>query len=239
MPLRRLPSSIAVLLSFAVCWAPLAAKDPPPATVVPVPRDGGWMKRHESFNTRAKQGNVDLIFLGDSITQGWEGAGKEIWAKAFGMRNAMNAGISGDRTQHVIWRIDNGNLEGIAPKLAVIMIGTNNMGSDSPADIAEGVKTIVERLKTKKADIQVLLLAIFPRSPKADDPIRLKVVATNEILKTFDDGKQVHYLDIGPKFLAADGSLSKDIMPDFLHLSPAGYQIWADAIEADVAKLLK
>ena len=112
-------------LSFAI------AKDPP-GTVMPVPRDGDWMKRHESFNERAKQGDVDLIFLGDSITQGWEGKGAvPIWDKYYGGRKAMNAGIGGDRTQHVLWRLDNGNIAGIKPKLAVIMIGTNNAGSDS------------------------------------------------------------------------------------------------------------
>ena len=105
--------------------------------VKPVPRDGNWMKRHESFNERVKQGNVDLIFIGDSITQGWEGAGKEVWAKTYGNRNAVNLGIGGDRTQHVLWRLDHGNIEGIHPKLAVLMIGTNNSGSNTSEQIAD------------------------------------------------------------------------------------------------------
>ena len=98
------------------------------------------MKRHESFNERAKQGDVDVIFLGDSITQGWEGKDAvPVWNKYYGARKAMNAGIGGDRTQHVLWRLDNGNIAGIKPKLAVIMIGTNNAGSDTPEDIAAGI----------------------------------------------------------------------------------------------------
>ena len=116
-----------LLFSLALIVASQAlAADKLPSTLEPVPRDGGWMKRHDSFNERVKQGNVDLIFIGDSITQGWEGAGKEAWAKHYGKRNAVNLGIGGDRTQHVLWRLDHGNIEGIAPKAAVLMIGTNN-----------------------------------------------------------------------------------------------------------------
>ena len=96
--------------------------------IKPVPRDANWMKRHDSFNARIKQGNVDLLFIGDSITQGWEGAGKAAWSEKYGKRNAVNLGIGGDRTQHVLWRLDNGNIDGIKPKLAVLMIGTNNSG---------------------------------------------------------------------------------------------------------------
>ena len=112
----------------------------------PVPREGGWMKRHESMNERVAKGNVDIVFIGDSITQGWEGRGKNVWAKFYGGRNAVNLGIGGDRTQHVIWRLQNGNLKGISPKAAVIMIGTNNSGSNSPEQIAEGVTEIVKIL---------------------------------------------------------------------------------------------
>src|SRR5512145_675377 len=116
-----------------------AGQDKPNDALIPAPRDGGWMKRHESFNERVKQGNVDLIFIGDSITQGWEGAGKGVWAEFYGKRNAVNLGIGGDRTQHVLWRLDHGNIEGISPKLAVLMIGTNNSGSNSSEQIAAGV----------------------------------------------------------------------------------------------------
>ena len=123
------------------------------------------------MNARVKQGNVDLIFIGDSITHGWEEAGKDVWQKFYGKRNAVNLGIGGDQTQHVLWRLDHGNIDGISPKLAVIMIGTNNAGSgQQPEQIAEGIKAIVEQLRAKLPETKILLLAIFPRG--ADNKIR-------------------------------------------------------------------
>ena len=115
----------------------------------PVPRGGGWTKRHESFNKRVAQGKCDLVFIGDSITQGWGGKGKGVWAKFYGKRNTVNLGIGGDRTQHVIWRLDNGNLKNITPKAAVIMIGTNNAGGNTSKEIADGVGVIVKQIRTK------------------------------------------------------------------------------------------
>ena len=128
---RRYLLSLMLAASFA-CVLPASGQEGKPNdAVVPVPRDGNWMKRHDSFNERVKKGNVDLIFIGDSITQGWEGAGKKVWEEFYGKRNAVNLGIGGDRTQHVLWRLENGNIEGIQPKLAVLMIGTNNSGSNN------------------------------------------------------------------------------------------------------------
>lgn len=209
-------------------------------TTTPAPRkDEWWQRRHEKINTRAKQGEVDLIFIGDSITQGWEGdQAQPVWEKFYGKRKAMNAGIGGDRTQHVLWRLDNGNLDGITPKLAVVMIGTNNSGTDSPADIAAGITAIIEKLREKLPDTKVLLLGIFPRGPDADDAKRKSNTATNDIIKSLDDGKAVYYLDISDKFLAEDGTLSREIMPDLLHLNTKGYEIWAEETEPTVAKLL-
>jgi beta-glucosidase len=206
--------------------------------IKPVPRDGNWMKRHESFNERVKQGNVDLLFIGDSITQAWEGPGKDVWAKHYGSRNAVNLGIGGDRTQHVLWRLDHGNIDGIKPKLAVLMIGTNNSGSNTPEQIAEGVAAIVNKLREKLPDTKVLVLGIFPRGADNNDARRQVNAKANEIIAKLADGKMVEYLDIGPKFLGADGTLSKDIMPDLLHLNPQSYQIWADAIEDHVKRLM-
>jgi beta-glucosidase len=196
------------------------------------------MKRHESFNERVKKGNVDLIFIGDSITQGWEGAGKDVWAKTYAPRNAVNLGIGGDRTQHVLWRLDNGNIEGISPKLAVLMIGTNNSGTNSSEQIAEGVTAIVKKLRDKLPNTKVLILAIFPRGADNNDPKRQVNMKANEQIAKLADGKMVEYLDIGPKFLAADGTLSKEIMPDLLHLNAASYQIWADSIEEHVKRMM-
>lgn len=206
--------------------------------VKPVPRSGGWIKRHESMNQRVSQGNVDLVFIGDSITQGWEGRGKQIWAKYYGKRNAVNLGIGGDRTQHVIWRLQNGNLKGIKPKAAVIMIGTNNSGSNTPEQIAEGVTEIVKILHEKTPTTKILLLATFPRGANKDDARRLVNDKSNAIVSKLANHPNVHYLDIGQDFLNDDETLSKDIMPDLLHLSEEGYQIWANSIETSLNELL-
>lgn len=214
--------------------APAVAND----TVTPVSRDDKWMKRHELINSRAVPGEVDVIFLGDSITAGWEGGGKAAWAKYFAHRKPMNAGIGGDRTQHVLWRLDNGNIRGISPKVAVLMIGTNNSQQNTPEQIAAGIKAIVAKLREKLPQTKVLLLGIFPRGADATDPRRKTNEATNAIVKSLDDGTHVFYLDIGPKFLAADGTLDKKIMPDLLHLSAEGYEIWASSIDAKLGELL-
>jgi beta-glucosidase len=209
-----------------------------------------WKARHESFNARAKQGaangDIDLIFLGDSITQGWETDGKDVWAKSYGPRHAFNIGVSGDRTQHVLWRLDHGNVDGLAkpakghaPKLLVMMIGTNNSnGNDNSAEeIGDGVKAIVASLRQKLPETKILMLAIFPRGEKPN-PQREKNAKASELASKAADGKMVHYLDIGKAFLEKDGTLTKEVMPDALHLSPKGYQIWADSIEPKVRELM-
>jgi beta-glucosidase len=213
--------------------APAAVSD----TVTPLNRDG---ERHQLINSRAKEnaGNVDLLFLGDSITQGWEKNGAEVWDKFYGGRKAMNAGIGGDRTQHILWRLDNGNIDGISPKLAVLMIGTNNSGVNTSEQIAAGVKAIVAKLRAKLPQTKVLVLAIFPRGADKNDAKRQVNEGANAIIRSVADGRMVHFLDIGPEFLEADGTLSKEIMPDLLHLSPAGYTIWAESMEDKVAELL-
>jgi lysophospholipase L1-like esterase len=238
---------ITLLLTALCVYSPLAyAQDQSVGAVAtaahdavrPAPRDAGWMKRHDAMNERIKKGNVDLVFIGDSITQGWEGAGKEVWKEFYGERNAVNLGIGGDRTQHVIWRLDNGNLEGIEPKLAVIMIGTNNSNSNKPEEIADGITAIVDQLKTKTPNTQILVLGVFPRGAGPDNRQRQVNEQTNAIVSKLADDKAVHYLDIGKQFLAEDGTLSKEVMPDLLHLSPKGYRIWAESIETKVAELL-
>ena len=187
----------------------------------------------------AKEGKAQLVFLGDSITAGWNGQ-KKIWEAAFGQYQPANFGIGGDRTQHVLWRITNGELDGIKPKVAVLMIGTNNTGGDSAEGIAKGVTKIVETIREKSTTTKVLLLAIFPRGEKASPNAgREKIKAVNAIISKLDDGKHVFYLDFGDKFLQPDGSLTKEIMPDFLHLSSKGYQIWVDAIAPKLAQLMK
>ncbi|MCG3127261.1 MAG: hypothetical protein CHACPFDD_02119 [Phycisphaerae bacterium] len=213
------------------------------AALVPADRkDEWWVKRNAAMNERIKLGKVDLVFIGDSITQGWEGEGKAAWEKHFAPLNAVNLGISGDRTQHVLWRLDHGHLDGLVanpPKAAVIMIGTNNSnGADhTAAEIAEGVTTIVGRIREKLPKTRILLLGIFPRGEKPN-PQREKNAEASKLAAKVADGKMVQYLDIGEKFLQPDGTLSKEIMPDFLHLSPKGYDIWAEAVLPKVKELL-
>lgn len=227
-----------IALLVVVAASALSAADKNHSAVTPVPRDEKWMVRHESFNERVKQADADLLLIGDSITQGWEGAGKNVWAKHYAPRNAVNLGIGGDRTQHVLWRLDNGNIEGISPKAAVLMIGTNNSGDNSSEEIADGVEAIVKKLRTKLPKTKVLVLAIFPRGANAEDKRRQVNTKANEQIAKLADNEMVYFLDIGPKFVDQDGNLSKEVMPDLLHLNEASYATWAESIEPKLKELL-
>lgn len=204
--------------------------------------NNGFLKRHQGFlkDLEAKHGKVGVLFVGDSITDGWRGKGKETFAQNYGSLDPLNIGIGGDRTQHVLWRLENGEVEGISPKVAVLMIGTNNLGSNSNEEIVAGVTRIVATLRQKLPQTKVLLLAIFPRGMKAEDPARGRIKSINEQLARLDDGgKTVKYLDIGPKFLETDGTLPKDVMPDALHPNEKGYQIWAEAMGPTLQEMMK
>ncbi len=228
-------------LVLAVLLAPGAARaqeGKQPASVAAVPRPEAWcMDRHQGMNQRAKQGNVDLLFVGDSITHDWETKGAAVWKKYYAPRNALNLGTAGDRTQHVLWRLRNGNLDGISPRLAVVMIGTNNSAAgDKPQDTAAGVKAIVSELRSRLPKTKVLLLAIFPRGD--NDTIAKANTEVNALLAKLADGKMVHFLDIGPSFLDQDGKVRKDLFLDGVHPNEQGHQVWADAIEPTVVKLM-
>lgn len=234
----------AAAVAFTACGHAGDKKDNPAAK--PSPRlnkegkpDAGWMKRHEGFAAIAQKGDVDVLLLGDSITDAWRNpAAKAAFTKHFASRKTANFGIGGDRTEHVLWRIQNGELDGIKPKVVMLMIGTNNTGANSADQISEGITQIVQTLRSKTPDTKILLLAVFPRSPKAEDKVRSKIATINKTIAKLDDGKHVFYRDIGERFLTKDGTLTKDIMPDFLHLSEQGYNIWGEAVEADIKMLL-
>lgn len=208
--------------------------------------------RHKEFLSRIEKskGEGDVIFLGDSITHGWEN-NKKIWDAYFSAVKPVNLGIGGDRTGHVLWRITDGKeLENLKPKAAVIMIGTNNIsGGHTPEQIAGGIKAIIAELQKQKPGIKILLLAVFPRGSRPDADKETKIVAAdklnkkipelNAIIAKFDDGKTVFYKDIGKEFLTKDGGISAEVMPDYLHLTPKGYEIWGKAIKEDVEKLVK
>jgi lysophospholipase L1-like esterase len=223
--------------------APLPPQPPDVAAPKMDPKTGepqaGFMGAHAKFVGIAKENAAKLLFLGDSITAGW-GGHKAIWEAAFGQYAPANFGIGGDRTQHVLWRITNGELDGFTPKALVLMIGTNNSGSDSPEGIASGITKIVETIRQKSPATKILLLAVFPRGDKtAQAAVREKLKTVNEHIAKLDDGKNVFFQDIGAKFLEADGTLTREVMPDLLHLSSKGYQIWADAISPSLAKLMQ
>lgn len=223
------------------------------SAIRPEPRDPNWVKRHEGFVAEAKKGGVDVLFLGDSITDFWRRennpnqGGKPVWDKNFAMLHPLNLGISGDRTQHVLWRMQHGELDGLSPKVIVLMIGTNNTGFErdnktirnTVPETIEGVKAVVQGLRTKLPNAKILLLAIFPRGEKPDNPQRVQVNEVNASLWKLDNGKTIRYLDLGSKFLSADGTLSKDIMPDFLHPNEHGYEIWADAMRPTLMEMLQ
>jgi len=235
--LRQFAVALAVLVSLLSTMG-VAQQTKENAAIVPVSRGGGWMDRHESFNARVEKGNVDLLMIGDSITHGWEGSGRKVWEEFYGKRNAVNLGIGGDRTQHVLWRLENGNIEGISPKLAVLMIGTNNCGSNTPEEIAEGVEAIVEKLRTELPKMKVLVLAIFPRGADDTHSGRQVNMKANELIAKLADGRMVHFLNINDAFLTKDRILTREIMPDLLHPREKGYGIWAEAMEPTVAKLM-
>jgi lysophospholipase L1-like esterase len=237
----------AALAALALTTATPAGDQKNPAAT-PSPRkdkkgdtDAGWVKRHEGFVALAKKGDVNVLFLGDSITDGWRfDKGKAAWEKYFASMKAANFGIGGDRTEHVLWRLQNGELDGIHPKVVVLMIGTNNVPGKgySAEDIADGVKAIVKTIQEKSKDTKVLLLAVFPRDEKADTANRKKIAEVNKVISKLDDGgKTVLYMDIGQKFLQQDGTLTEEIMYDRLHLTNRGYEIWGDAIADTVRKL--
>lgn len=241
--------------------------------------------RHKEFLKRIEQSNGvgDVIFLGDSITHGWEG--QKAWQEHLGSFKPVNLGIGGDQTGHVLWRITEGHeLDQLKPKAAVIMIGTNNIGGHTAQQIAGGIEAIVKELKHQKPHIKILVLGVFPRGSSADAERSLeqitegikpineelkkekpdikhlnalvrnlerqrgripaaklnkKVAEINALIASLGDGKTVFYKDIGKEFLDPNGGLSGEIMPDYLHLSAKGYDIWGKAIKGDLGKLVK
>lgn len=211
-----------------------------PATT-PIPVDAQWWKdRHAGCVEATNRGGFDVAFIGDSITQGWEGEGKGYWAANIAPLKAWNFGFSGDRTEHVLWRLNNGEVIGAKPKLIVIMIGTNNIGhgSSTPEQAAEGVRAIVKALRDRTPSSKILLLATFPRDQKADGGMRTKVAKMVDSYKSVADGQNVVFLDIRSKFISQDGTIQSAIMPDMLHFSPAGYQIWGDNMMPTIKQLL-
>jgi len=237
--LKRVTRSFfaAVLLAGSV-FAQAIATTPTPRT-----DKVAWMQKVERDIARAKQGGWELVLIGDSITQGWLSTGKEVWDRHFSSYKTLNLGIVADKTENVLWRLDQGQLEGYQPRLFVVLIGTNNTGhrtaaQESTADTVAGVRAILERIRQKAPQSHVLLLALFPRGETPQDARRLRNEAVNNELKSLAAEMRISWLNINDKFLQADGTLTREIMPDLLHPNAKGYEIWAEAMLPTVRKLI-
>jgi lysophospholipase L1-like esterase len=236
----------------------LAAKYPDMIAVRPPRMNPGlfpflnpdFRAKHEANVARAQQGDIDLLFMGDSITDLWrnEGptglanppmAGKAVFDKYYGAMKTANFGIGGDTTQGVLFRLRHGEGEGFQPKVIMLLIGTNNVIFGSPAEeIAEAVGAVVLELRQHFPAAKILVMGIFPRADPGDE-IRKTVLDANPIMAKLHDGKNVFYLDIGARLLDANGRILPDIMSDKLHPTEKGYAIWAEAVKAPLAELLK
>lgn len=216
------------------------AEDKAHGAVTPVPRaHAAWMVRHNAVVERNKQGQVDLIFVGNSLTQRWETAGLEVWNKYYAAQNAVNMGFDGDKTQNVLWRLDNGEIEGISPKLAIVLIGSNHVEGYTVEEIVDGIKAVCCRLTTKLPKTKILLLSILPRGT-ATVAAASRLIKASEQASKIADQNRVFYLNISGMFLDADGTVSKELMTaDRVHLTSKGYETFANAINPTVFKLLK
>lgn len=237
----------------SVATAAATATQVPPETLLPTgitPKKGNWaatpqqstqkfhVERHLQYVERAKQGDINLLFLGDSITQLWEQSGRNIWKERYEPLKAANFGIGGQNTMQILWRINNGELENIKPKVVVLMAGTNNMGMNDADQIADALRVIVNTVRLKLPQSKVLLLGILPKVVEAGDR-REKVRQVNAIIANLDDGKMIRYLDIGDKFLLPNGDLNKEMMPDGVHPNAQGYAAWAEAMQPLLNEMMK
>lgn len=225
-----------VVLSAALAVA-LASHDPPRSTV-PQPRADEWgVACHAELLKRARTSQpAPVVFIGDSITQGWEEEGRAVWAERFAPLGAVNLGASGDRTEHVLWRLREAPISRLEPKHVVVMIGTNNVGhgSDGADGTLAGVRAVVEQVRAQATEATVILCAIFPRGAQMN-PMRGELLQVNQALSraypSTDATSRVRFVDLGDRFIEADGSIPASLMPDGVHLSAAGYSAWADALK--------
>lgn len=231
-----------VFARFPLEWVREGASTPhvPEARTETTGKFGWWPARHSAKIAESKAGGGEVIFLGDSITQGWESVGIAAWKKYFVPRKAANYGFGGDSTQHVLWRVGNGEFDGISPKAIVLLVGTNNVrhGDFTPEQIAAGIQAILDLLAERCPQSKVLLLGVLPRGADAADPLRRKCEAINSLLPALADGRRVQFLNVNSRLTAADGTLGKDIAPDLLHLSARGYEILAESLDAKLKEML-
>ncbi|CAF0793468.1 unnamed protein product [Didymodactylos carnosus] len=194
-------------------------------------RDQAWFDRHNAFvlQTQTNASNIRVVFLGDSITAGWLSGARSIWNQHYASRNAVNYGIGGDRTQHILWRIRNGELTGLKPKLVVLKIGTNNIGADTGDDIAKGIETIVRDIRTMLPQTRILLLGVLPRN---NGRFNDKITRVNTVISALDDSYWIKYLDMTWSFQNSVDQVKPELFTaDLLHLAVPGYQMWYQTME--------
>ena len=202
-----------------------------------------WWQRHA--DVLATKLDPEIVLIGDSITHFWGGPpetpnfkprGEEAFEGTFTGKSVLNLGFGWDRTQNVLWRLDHGELDGRHPKWAIVNIGTNNFTKtvnardNTPEEIAEGVRQVLLRIRAETPETKIILMGVFPHGEKADNPLRAKGAELNKLLAKFGETKGITFLDISSKLVEPDGSISREIMSDFLHPSEAGYKIWGDAV---------
>ena len=198
-----------------------------------------WKPRHEEKLIDERRETANLLFLGDSITQGWETVGQDVWQKYYGARKSFNLGFSGDRTENVLWRLEHGGVDGMHPELVILSIGTNNTGhrQDSAGCTAKGIEVILDELKDRLPEAEILLLAIFPRGEFSGDELRKRNSEINGRIEKLTDREEVYYLDLNHVFLLENGELPEELMPDYLHPNKEGYRLWAEAMEPMIESL--
>lgn len=206
-----------------------------PLSCIPTKRsEEWWLQRHtEKLAEKTKSANpIDLIFIGDSIVHAWELEGKLAWQAHFSHLSTLNLGYAGDRTEHALWRLQNGELDNVNAKFVVLLIGTNNAGHrhDKPEEIASGIKFLIRSIRDKVPNCKIVLTAIFPRSRNKHKRMRKTVNITNDIIRTFADDNSVIWFNINANFLDADGVLHETVMPDLLHPNALQYEIWGKTL---------
>jgi beta-glucosidase len=197
----------------------------------------GWLPRHERKRAEARAALLAgpgprLVFIGDSITEGWEKEGRAAWEHHFARHGALNLGFGGDHTENVLWRLQHGALDGLSPQAVVLMIGTNNTGDrqEDPRSTAAGIRRLLEEIRQRLPATPILLLAVFPREARPDGPLRKLNDRVNGLISAYADGRHIHFLNLEAALTQPDGSLSAALFPDALHLSEQGYAIWAEQL---------
>jgi lysophospholipase L1-like esterase len=230
-----------LLLVILALACPLSGRAHSAIEPIDRPRDAHWQGRHSLINQRVAEtgAQAQVLFIGDSIVHGWETEGKEIWNRYYASRHALNLGIGGDETQHVLWRLTHGNLDGLSPKVVVLMLGGNNLEHENNTEeqTVEGMAAIIAVLRANLPQAKIFLHPIFPFGENLG-PLRGRLAATSEVLRRFADGEHVIWIDFNYRFISDRGLLSRTLQFDYCHLTEAGFRIWAEEIEAQLAAAL-